>query len=188
MGNTFPCAPMQAPTRCLPRTGPLSAAPESRLTLQDQLIPESRASGTTSGGPRRNPGPPATSPVRWANTRTLSRVRADVLGRLPRLLLPQALAAYLRGDPVENVIDIQMRIPGVEGAHGRGFPHPFPVLADTRHHDGAPIRRPESKITTCDLETRRHPLHIPLPAIVAPFLPAAGRSPWPGTGTGCRHG
>jgi hypothetical protein len=43
MGNTLRCAPMQAPTRCLPRTGPLSAAPECRLTLQDQLIPESRA-------------------------------------------------------------------------------------------------------------------------------------------------
>jgi hypothetical protein len=121
--------------------------------------------GMISGGSATIRGCPSTLPVRFECTRRQSRVRALAMSRAAPflLLLPQPLLASLGADQAHDLIDIHVRVPGVQGAHRRGFPHPFPVFADARLHDRATVRRGEPQVAAGDLEARGQPLHVPLP-------------------------
>ena len=83
--------------------------------------------------------------------------------RTSHLDLAHTLAALLVADPVEEVPDLEVLVPGVEGPPPGRSAHPQSIFLDPRHHDRPPIGRSETSIASSDLETGREPLEIPLP-------------------------
>ena len=67
----------------------------------------------------------------------------DVLGRLLRLLLAEALRAHLALDPVHDLVDVQVVVPGVERAHLRGGAHLAAGTRPTQAVDDRRAGRPE---------------------------------------------
>ena len=103
--------------------------------------------------------------ARLVNTRTLSRVLAfaAMLLRTSRLALAHTRCGAARADLVEELPDLEVLVPGVEGPHPRPNAHRSRYALTRRHHDVPPIGRREPAITSGDLEARGEPLDIPLP-------------------------
>ena len=121
--------------------------------------------GTINGGSATICSSPSTSPASRVNSRELSRVRAFAISllRFPQLPLAEPLLLDLDTHPLEQLIDLDVRVPRVQRAHLRRQSHRPAVGLDGIEHDAPAIGGGEAELTARDLEARGEPLDVPLP-------------------------
>ena len=116
--------------------------------------------GVTRGGLPTIRSSPSTVRQSLANARRLSFVRAlaTFACEALHLLARRPVARKL----VQDVRDVEARVPDVDVAHLREARHRFAVLAHSRHHDRTAHRIVEASVPAGDGEARGEPLHVPL--------------------------
>ncbi len=85
------------------------------------------------------------------------RLREVALGRL------QVPVLHLRAEPLEDLLDVEARVPDFQVAERREGRHRLSVLADGREDDVGASRLREAVVAPGHFHARGEPLHVPVP-------------------------